>query len=111
VGRRQRPATKNSSSWLPRSEEIAGLWPWEIEKCDIGEVLDPFEDDFTAVRGDVEVANVEPGWEVGQLVFGAGRQINEPEILMLNFSAQKHECAASRQEGNVPRTPSECERR
>ena len=58
--------------WFAPTPVAFGLWPREIEECDIGEVLHAFEDNFTAVRGDVEVANVKVLSEVGQLPLGAG---------------------------------------
>ena len=64
-----------------------GLRPGEIEQGYIGEVLEAFEDDFAAVGGNIEVANVEVGRKVGQLAFGACVEIDEPEIFVLNFSA------------------------
>ena len=64
----------------------------EIEQHHIRTLLHSFEDDFAAVRGDVEVANVEVGSEVGQLPLGAVLQVDEPEILVLNLSSQEHEC-------------------
>ena len=84
-----------------------GLWSGEIEQNYIGEVLLSFEDNFTAVWGDVEAVNVEVWSEVGQLPFGARLQINEPEILMLNLSSQEYECTPSRQKGYVSCAPSE----
>jgi len=54
--------------------------------------VDAFEDNFFAVGGDVEVADVEVGGKVGELAFGSGREVEEPEIFVLNFAAQKYEC-------------------
>src|ERR1700719_198003 len=88
-----------------------GLWSGQLEQNHIGEVLLSFEDNFTAVWGDVEAVNVEVGSEVGELPFGARLQINEPEILMLNLSSQEYECGSSRQEGYVSCAPSECQGR
>jgi hypothetical protein len=39
----------------------------EIQQHDVRALLDSFEDNLTTVRGEVEVANVEVGREVGQL--------------------------------------------
>ena len=60
----------------------------EVHQQYMRALLHSFEDNVTAIRGDVEVANVEVLSEVGQLPLGAGLEINEPEILVLNFSAQ-----------------------
>lgn len=87
------------------------LWPRQIEECDVGEILDSLEDDFVAVWGDVEIANVEVWREVGQLALGARVEVNEPEILVLNFTAQENERAATGQEGYVSRAASERQRR
>jgi hypothetical protein len=79
----------------------AGSWSREIQEHNVGVLLDSFEDDFTSVGGDVEVANVEVGREVRELTLGACFQVDEPEILMLNISAEDHEGTASRKEGEV----------
>ena len=59
----------------------------EIQHHHIGTLLHSFEDDFLAVRGDIEVANVEVRREVGQLPLGTRLQVDEFEIFVLNFSA------------------------
>lgn len=59
----------------------------EIHEHYVGALLHSFEDDFAAVRGYVKVADIEVGGEVSQLAFGAGFEVDEPEILMLNFSS------------------------
>ena len=41
------------------SEVWSGLWPGEIQQDYIGALLFSFENDFMAVRGDVEVVNIE----------------------------------------------------
>jgi hypothetical protein len=66
---------------------MAGLWSGEIEQHHIRAFLHSFEGNFTAVRRDVEVANVEVGRKVGQLPLGTRLQVDEPEILMLNLSS------------------------
>ncbi len=35
--------------WFAPTRVAFGLWLWEIEERDVGEVLDSFEDDFVAV--------------------------------------------------------------
>jgi hypothetical protein len=79
----------------------AGLWSGEIQQDHIGALLRSFEDNITAVWGDVEVANVKIRREVGQLGLGAGVEVDEPEILMLNLTSEEHEVASSRQEDQV----------
>ena len=54
-------------------------------------LLHSFEDNFMTILGDVEVANVKVGSEVGQLAFGPGFKIDQPEILMLNLTSQEHD--------------------
>ena len=50
-----RPApTVGDWRWFAPTPVAFGLWPREIEECDIGEVLHAFEDNFTAVLPDVE---------------------------------------------------------
>jgi hypothetical protein len=73
-----------------------GSWPGEIQKFHIRALLHSFEDDFTAIRCDVEVANVEVRSEVGQLPLGTRLQVDKPEILVFNLSTQEHECPPSR---------------
>ena len=97
--------------WLPRLGETAGSGLWEIEECDVGEILDSFEDDFVAVWGNIKIANVEVWSEVAQLAFGARVEVNEPEILVLNFTAQENERTPAGQEGYVSRAASESQRR
>ena len=83
------------------------LWPGQIQQDYVRALLHPFEDDFTTVRGDVEVANVKVGREVGQLPLGARLEVDEPEILMLNVSSQEHERLSSREEGEMSSSSSE----
>ena len=51
------------------------------ERCLI--LLDALEDDLTAVRRDIEVANMEVRRDISQLPFDACRQIDQPEVLVL----------------------------
>ena len=69
--------------------------------------LHSFKNNFTAVWGDIEVANVEVGRKVGQLPLSARLQVDEPEILMLNLSSQEDEPPSSRQEFQVSSPPSQ----
>jgi hypothetical protein len=63
----------------------------EVQQHDIRALLHSFDYHFTAVWGDVEVAYVEVGGEIGQLPLGTCLQIDEPEIFMSNLSSQEHE--------------------
>ena len=85
----------------PRRWVEASLWPGEIQHRQIRALPHPFENNFTTIRRDVEVANVEVGSEVGQLPLGARLQVDEPEVFMLYLSSQEHERSSSMQEGKV----------
>jgi len=49
----------------------------EVQQHHIRTLLHSFEDDFTAIRRDVEVANVEVGTEMSQLLLGAGFDVDQ----------------------------------
>ena len=53
--------------------------------------LRPLENKFSAVRRDVEVANIEVGREVGQGALRACVEVDQPEILVFNLALQEHE--------------------
>jgi hypothetical protein len=57
------------------------LTPRKIQHHHVGTLLHAFKYNLTAIRGDVEIANVEAGSEVRQPPSDAGLQVNEPEIL------------------------------
>src|SRR6266851_5554980 len=84
-----------------------GLRPGEIQEHHIRKLLHSFEDNFTSVWRDVEVANVEVGSEVGQLVLCTRLQVDQPKILVLNLSSQEHQRSSSRKNGEVSSSPSE----
>jgi len=98
------------SSSSPQSEETSkprlrgnqGLWLGEVQQHHIRTLLHSFEDDFTAIWRDVEVANVEVGERnESNCRSVAGLHVDQPKILMLNLSSQKHERPSSAQEGQV----------
>src|SRR4029077_8290788 len=89
----------------------AGLSPGQIQEHHIRAFLLSLEDNFTTIGGNVKVADVEVGSEVGQLPFVARVQVDEPEVLMLNLSSQEHECPSSLQEGQVSSPSSQGQRR
>ena len=60
-------------------------------------LLHSFENNFMAVGGDVEVANVEVGRKVGQLSLCTCLEIDEPEILVLNVSSEEDKCSSARE--------------
>src|ERR1700722_9878609 len=80
-----------------------GLRPGQIQQYDIRVLLHSLEYDFTAVGGYVEVANIEVGSQVGQLPLGAGLEIDEPEIFVLNFSTKEHQATPSGWEDQASR--------
>src|SRR6202158_2985199 len=88
-------------------QRCPGLWSREIELHHIRALLHSFEDNFTAVWGDVEVSNVEVGSEIGQLPLGACVQVDEAEVIVLNLASQEHECPSSGQEGQMSSPPSQ----
>jgi hypothetical protein len=56
----------------PRIEPFGESRLGEIQQCHIRLFLHSFEDDFAAVRGNIERANVEVRGQVCQLPLGAG---------------------------------------
>ena len=84
-----------------------GLWSREIQQHHIRTLLGSFEHNFSAIRRNVEVANVEIRSEVGQLPLSTRLQVNPPEILVLNLSSQEYERPSSRQKGQVSSSPSQ----
>ena len=82
-----------------------------IQRHDVRLLLRALDDRFAAVGRDVEVANLEGRREIGQLSLGAGLQIDEPQVLVLDLAAQEHERAAPGHEGDVPGAARERERR
>ena len=77
------------------------LWPGQIKKNDIRLLLNSFENNVTAVRGDVEIANIKIDGQVGNLPFGTRIEVNRPEILMLNIASQEHQGPSAWKEGKV----------
>jgi hypothetical protein len=65
-----------------------GLWPGKIQQHHFRVLLHSFENNVAAVRGNIEVTNIEIGSEVRQLPLGARLQVDQPEILMLNLPSQ-----------------------
>jgi hypothetical protein len=85
---------------LPACQRLFGrdarLRPGQIQQHQVGALLQSFEDDFAAVRGEVEIAHVEVGRKVGQLPFRPRIEIDAPKILMLNLSTEANEGSPSR---------------
>ena len=81
----------------------------KIEKGDVGALLDTFKDQFVGVGGDVEVANVEVGGEIGELALDAGFEVDEPKIFVLDFAAEEDERVCVGEEGDVTGAASERE--
>src|SRR5882724_10782111 len=82
-------------------------WLGEIQQCHIGLFLHSFEDDFTAIRGNIESVDIEVGGKIRQLPLGTGLQVDEPEILVPDFASQNYQCPSSVQEGQVSSSPSQ----
>jgi hypothetical protein len=68
----------SEASSKPRFRSNRGLRSREIQQHHMRELLRPFEDNFTSVWRDVEVANVEVGSDVGQLALCTRLQVDEP---------------------------------
>ena|SRR5580658_9188511 len=86
---------------MMRADRAVGLKSGKIHQNHVRALLHSFENNLTAVWGDVEIANVEVGSQVGQLPLGARLEVDEPKILMLNLSSQDHEGTSSREKGQV----------
>jgi hypothetical protein len=82
----------------PFPTSLRRLISGEIKQHDIRAFLHSFEDDFTAVWGDVEGLNIEVGRKVRQLPLIASVEVDEPEILVLHLSSQEHESPSAVQE-------------
>src|SRR5580658_2270476 len=54
-------------------------------------LLNPGEDDFSAVRRNVKIPDHEACWQFGQLALGSGLRIQLPEILAVDRAAKKHQ--------------------
>src|SRR5947209_11176916 len=70
-------------------------------------LLHSLKNNFTAVRREVKIAHVKIGRKVGQLSLGPRIQIEDPQILMLNFTAEEHEPPSAGQELEMPSPASE----
>jgi len=78
----------------------------EIYEYHLRVFLHSFEDNFAAVWGNIEVANIEVGREIRQLPFRARFHVDQPQILMPNVSLQEDESTPSGQEDQVSRPAS-----
>ena len=65
--------------------------PAKIDQHYVRTLLLPFQDNFTAVWGDVEVPNIEIAREFGQLPLRAGLRVRLPEIFVFDPSPQESE--------------------
>ncbi len=87
-----------------------GLWPRKIQQHYVRALLYSFEDDFMTIRRDVKVANVKFGRETGELPLDPCVQVDQPEVLVLNLSAEDYECVPSGQESQMSSASSEGQR-
>ena len=83
----------------------------KIEQDHVRPILYAFQHNVAAVGSDVKVANVELRQEVRQLAFAAGIEIDELEILVLNFSPKYDEFVTSGEKGNVAAAASQSRKR
>ena len=70
--------------------------PGKIQQHYVRPILSAFEHDVAAVGSDVKIAKIEIRRQIRQLALAAGIEIDEPEILVLNFSPQNDEFATTR---------------
>ena len=80
----------------PNDNVTLRLGTMKIQQGDVRALLLSLENNFMAVCGNVKVANIEVGRQVGQLALGACLEVDEPEILMLNLASQNHESPSPR---------------
>src|SRR5262245_34502637 len=62
-----------------------------INKDNVGVFFNPAEDDFSAIRGDVEVIDNEFAAKVRELTLLPTNKVNQPEILVPNVALQHKE--------------------
>src|SRR6478735_5078992 len=59
--------------------------------------LDPLEDELRSIVRNVEVADVEAGWKLGQRTLRACLQIEHAEVLVANSTGENRQCLRVRQ--------------
>src|SRR5215213_3586348 len=63
----------------------------QVDEHDVRVLFHALDDELTAIRRDVEVADVEVSRELRQTALRAAVHIEEPEILVLDFPPHVHE--------------------
>jgi len=58
------------------ARELNPSLPSKVDEHNVRTFLHPFQDNFTAVWGNVEVPSVEIAWHVGQLPLSAGLRVH-----------------------------------
>src|SRR6185503_17909617 len=80
---RRRPPRARTDAAKRSVSPIAQLEHDDVRLCSC-----TVEDDVTTVRGDVEVADDGLTAKIGQLTLAAGREVDEPELLVRDVSLQ-----------------------
>ena len=70
--------------------------------AELGILLDAVEHDFRAVRRDVEVLDDEVARQLAEHALGAALQVDQPQVLVAEVTAQQHQRLAVLQEGDAP---------
>ena len=75
-----------------------------VDEREFRALLGTVEDDFGAVGRDVEVADDKRCWQLGKQALGTGLQVDDPEIPVVEVSAQNDQRLAIRRERHPPCT-------
>src|SRR4029079_4634817 len=96
-----RPAPRSPSRSSDDSIDITCSL-WNLEQHDVRLLLHLLDDDVAAVRGDVEVPDLEHRIKIRELPFGAGLEIDRPEVLVSQLAAQRDQRSSIGKEHHVP---------
>src|SRR5436190_3657280 len=86
--------------------------PWNAALCsalsafdqhEVRVVLFPVEDDFAAIRRDIEIAGEKVRCEVRKLALPPTVEVDQPEVLPIHFAAQHHDRVHPGYENQPPR--------
>src|SRR6185437_11472633 len=75
-----------------------------VDESEVRALLGTVEDDFGAVGRDVEVADDKRRWQLGKRALGTGLQVDDPEIPVVEVSAQNDQRLTIRRERHPPCT-------
>src|ERR1700690_2450122 len=81
------PSSKAEGQWI--SMRVGFLLA--LDEQNARALLNAVEDDFGAVRRNVEIADHEACWQISQLALGSGLRIQLPEILPVDPAAKKNQ--------------------